>query len=128
MAPAGSEDAVPEMIKETESPARWVELRDTVLAIAKPEKMQAEEFESLVTSAHGFRFFENQMSSLTKPAFEWIQNNLFAGIEKPLVGVFTLKEEEETLGYLIIKRESESAPVVYLVSQDGELKHLTRRL
>lgn len=115
-----------------EDPARIIQIRKAMELMATPDSLRAppEDLEVIVKNHEGFRFLAeiSEQEILTKPTFEWIQNNLFSGIDKPFVGYFPLKEEGTILGFVIVKKEITGSPVIYLVSPQGELQHLTRHL
>lgn len=118
--------------KGAEDLQRLQQIRTATEMIKKIESTSDsdENLEQILKDFEGYRF-QAQMSEqevLSKPAFEWIQNNLYSAIEKPFVGYFPLKEEGASQGFVVIKKEAEGPSVIYLLSMDGELKHLTRRL
>lgn len=122
----------PAFLAQSEDPERIQQIKKATDLIRNPESLKAtpEVLAEIIKEHEGLRFLGDieAQGPLSKPAFDWINNNLFDKIEKPFVGYFPLKEEDSILGFVVIKKEMSELPVIYLVSPEGDLKHLTRRL
>lgn len=121
------------LLDDSQYPERVRQIKQAAELFRAPEKISAadQELDTILRLNQGFQFDQGPAagpSKISKPAFEWIQNNLFQGPAVPFVGVFPVQDEGADLGYVVVKKELEKAPIFYLISHDGELKHLTRRL
>lgn len=121
------------LLDDTHYPERVRQIKQAAELLRSPEKISAadQELDTILRLNQGFQFDQGPTSGsskISKPAFEWIQNNLFQGPAVPFVGVFPVQDDGADLGYVVVKKELEKAPIFYLISHDGELKHLTRRL
>lgn len=131
--PAEKSDGPGSLLDDSQYPERVRQIKQAAELFRAPEKISAadQELETILRLNQGFQFVEAPAAGspkISKPAFEWIQNNLLQGPAAPFVGVFPVQDEGADLGYVVVKKELEKAPIFYLISNDGELKHLTRRL
>lgn len=128
--------AVPAMAEESpmfshsEDPERILQIKKATELMRTQEVLPFETLDEILKEHEGLRFSANpeEQVALSKPVFDWINNNLFDKIEKPFVGYFPLVEDGATLGFVVVKKEITELPVIYLLSEDGDLKQLTRRL
>lgn len=126
--PAAAQDA--SLFAADEEPERIAEIKSATELMRMTETFSSEVFEEILKNHNGIRFSGDMEAEegLSKPVFDWINNNLFDKIDKPFVGYFPLIEDGGPLGFVVVKKELTDNPVIYFLAPDGDLKHLTRRL